>query len=133
MDQQSSPEASHSPRTSPRRPQLTEFEKGLIVGLAQPQMSAKAIASHLQRHTTTITTILARYDESGETSRHVGSGRKRKTSETTDRRIVRAVKIDRTVSGKQLKKDLDLDDVSERTIRNRIREVGGFESRWSKK
>jgi predicted HTH transcriptional regulator len=61
-----------------------------------------------------------------------GGGRKRKTMKQQDRRILRAVKKDRKITGEEIRESLEL-DVSDRTIRRRINESGEFKSYWAKK
>jgi predicted HTH transcriptional regulator len=61
-----------------------------------------------------------------------GGGRKRKTMKQQDRRILRAVKKDRKITGEEIRESLEL-DVSDRTIRRRINESGEFKSYWATK
>ena len=59
-------------------------------------------------------------------------GRKRKTSDTTDRNIVLQVKRSRFISASQVKQALpDGITLSENTIRSRIKESGEFNSYWA--
>ena len=63
-------------------------------------------------------------------ARKPGSGRKRKTTTTEDRRIVREVKKNPFVTSTEINRDLQ-SPVSVRTIRRRITESGEFKSYWA--
>ena len=65
---------------------------------------------------------MIRYLIGGKVEIKTGSGRKRKTSERTDKAIVRLVKKKRRISLKEVKETLDL-NVSKKTIARRLHEV----------
>ena len=66
--------------------------------------------------------VLIRYLIEGNVERKVGSGRKRKTSERTEKEILRLVKKKRRISLKEVKETLNL-NVSKKTIARRLHEV----------
>ena len=68
---------------------------------------------------------MIRYLIEGKVERKVGSGRKRKTSERTEKEILRLVKKKRRISLKEVKKTLNL-NVSRKTITRRLHEVSFF-------
>lgn len=115
------------------RGQLSEFEKGQIIAWRQQNLTFRDIASRLKRSPETVRALTRKYLQTGSTARRPGSGRKRKTSDRDDRAIVREVKKRRKVTAREIQTNLDLSHVHERTIRNRIREVGHFKSYWSTK
>jgi transposase len=115
------------------RRQLSDFEKGQIVTWREAGDSLRTIAAKLNRSAPCILKFLQKFESLGTSARQSGSGRPKKTSERDDRAIVREVQKDRFVSAKQIKANLNLSGVHERTIRNRIREHGMYRSYWSAK
>ena len=113
-----------------RRPQLTLFECGQAIAW-KGILSIETIAKKLDRDPTTISRLFQRYEKTGTHQRKSGSGRPRKTTPREDRRIVREAQSNRRASSRSLKQSLSL-DVSPKTIRNRLHEVG-IRSYWTTK
>lgn len=79
-----------------------------------------------------VSRICKQIRESGSYEQKEGRGRPRKTSTTTDRLIVHAIKVDPFITSKQVVCDNPvLEGVSSRTIRRRINESGEFASYWA--
>ncbi len=107
---------------------MTEFDKGKIIGMSE-LYSSQVIADKLGRDKRTIQRFLNKYRKSGSHERATGSGRKRATTPRVDRLIKRAAVQDRRICSTEIKERLGL-QVSERTVRNRLREMG-LKSYWS--
>lgn len=87
------------------RQQLTEFEKGQIIGWNTEGVSSRNIAKRLKRGKSCVQAVINRFKSTGDTSRLPGNGRKRKTTVRDDRYIVRqALKKRRISSGRFLRK-----------------------------
>ena len=78
-----------------------------------------------------INRIVKKHRDTGVLGRKEGTGRKRKTTPLQDRLILRQVKKDRKSTGEEIRHSLQLQHISDRTGRNRIRESGEFKSYWS--
>ena len=112
---------------------LSDFEKGIIVALRDEGKSLADISSKLGRSRSCVSKFLTRKAESGSIDHAPVPGRPRKTTPRTDRKIVRAVKLDARVSSKEIKEEMELKGVvSDRTIRRLIRE-SGYRGGWSLK
>jgi len=104
---------------------LTEFNKGQIVAYRDCGLTYADISAKIAQPVSTIADFYSGYQKYGRIDRKPGSGRKRKTTELEDRDILISAKRRRTVTSKELKKDLNL-EVSERTIRNRPHEFNFY-------
>ncbi|GFY22068.1 transposable element Tcb2 transposase [Trichonephila clavipes] len=82
--------------------QISEFERGRIVGLREAGLSYRAVAAHVQRNRSTILRVSKQWTDEGRTARKSGSGPRNVTSARDDRRLVRMVQTDRTASSIQL-------------------------------
>lgn len=69
--------------------------------------------------------------KNGNTDRAIGSGRKRKTSDSADRLIVLQVKRNRFTTAEEIREATGLENVSNKTIRRRIFECSEFASYWA--
>ena len=103
--------------------QLSEFEKGQIVAYDDCGLSLREIGRKLGRDHGGIGKFLKKYKETGNHLRQRGSGRKRATTASEDKKIIRAAKRRRTITAKEIKTNLNL-NVTEKTIRNRLNEIG---------
>lgn len=72
----------------------------------------------------TIKDVVEKWKENPDLERRPGGGRPRKTTPHTDRRIIREMKKNRSITSHQLRKELELGYVCERTIRRRITASG---------
>ncbi len=109
---------------------LSVAQKAFIWGLYSSDTPAANIATIMKISPKAVYCCIKRCQELGDLNRKPGSGRKRKTSEKEDRRIVREIKKDPLLSGADVRRTLNLENISERTVRRRITESGEFYSRW---
>ncbi|GFV61600.1 transposable element Tcb1 transposase [Trichonephila clavipes] len=82
--------------------QISEFERGKIVGLREAGLSYRAVAARVQRNNSTIMRVSKQWTDEGRTARKSGSGARNVTSAPDDRRLVRMAQTDRTASSRQL-------------------------------
>ncbi|GFS95251.1 transposable element Tc1 transposase [Trichonephila clavipes] len=82
--------------------QISEFERGRIVGLPEAGLSYRAVAARVQRNSSTIMRVSKQCTYEGRTARKSGSGPRNVTSARDDRRLVRRAQTDRTASSRQL-------------------------------
>ena len=91
-------------------------------------MSARAIARNLERSPHTILKVISRKDDEPLPERR---GRKRKTTSMEDRMIVREVKRNRFTNAPIIRRELQFEHLSARTVQRRISESGEFASYWA--
>ncbi|GFU72947.1 transposable element Tc1 transposase [Trichonephila clavipes] len=82
--------------------QISEFERGRIVGLREAGLSYRAVAARVQRNSSTIMRVSKQWTDEGRTARKSVSGPRNVTSARDDRRLVRMAQTDRTASSRQL-------------------------------
>ncbi|GFV10289.1 transposable element Tc1 transposase [Trichonephila clavipes] len=82
--------------------QISEFERGRIVGLREAGLSYRAVATRVQRNSSTIMRVSKQWSDEGRTARKSGSGPRNVMSARDDRRLVRMAQTNRTVSSRQL-------------------------------
>ncbi|GFY03246.1 transposable element Tcb1 transposase [Trichonephila clavipes] len=82
--------------------QISEFERGKIVGLREAGLSYRAVAARVQRNISTIMRVSKQWTDEGRTARKSGSGPRNVTSAPDDRRLVRMAQTDRTAFSRQL-------------------------------
>ncbi|GFY08271.1 transposable element Tc1 transposase [Trichonephila clavipes] len=82
--------------------QISEFERGRIVGLREAGLSYRAVAARVQRNSSTIMRVWKQWTDEGQTARKSGSGLRNVRSARDDRRLVRMAQTDRTASSRQL-------------------------------
>ncbi|GFV84116.1 transposable element Tcb2 transposase [Trichonephila clavipes] len=82
--------------------QISEFERGKIVGLREAGLSYRAVATRVQRNSSTIMRVSKQWTDEGRTARKSGSGPRNVTSAPDDRRLVRMAQTDPTASSRQL-------------------------------
>ena len=91
-------------------------------------MTYRLIAEQESIPISTVHRIVKSFKEYNTTGRKAGSGRPKKTSSNQDHNIVLAVKRNRSITSKELSKDLGLPNISDRLIRRRIRELSDLKS-----
>ncbi|GFX61079.1 HTH_Tnp_Tc3_2 domain-containing protein [Trichonephila clavipes] len=91
--------------------QLSEFEKGLIIGLKEASRANRRIARHMGRSDAAIRRCWQEWLDNGRFQCHDGSGQPRATADREDRLIVRSAV---TIS------DSSLSTVSQATTRTRV-------------
>ncbi|GFS79298.1 transposable element Tc1 transposase [Trichonephila clavipes] len=69
--------------------QISEFERGKIVGLREAGLSYRAVAARVQRNSSTIMRVSKQWTDEGRTARISGSGPRNVTSAPDDRRLRR--------------------------------------------
>ncbi|GBN57469.1 hypothetical protein AVEN_214902-1 [Araneus ventricosus] len=102
--------------------QLTEFERGRVIGLREGGFSFRDIAERLGRNVSTVHDCWVRWSRDGTASRRPGSGRPRGTTEREDRRIRRTAVSHRTASAAEIRAAVGT-TVTQRTVRNRLLDV----------
>ncbi|GBM29648.1 hypothetical protein AVEN_125295-1 [Araneus ventricosus] len=102
--------------------QLTEFERGRVIGLREGGFSFRDIAERLGRNVSTVHDCWVRWSRDGTASRRPGSGRPRGTTEREDRRIRRTAVSHRTASAAEIRAAVGT-TVTQRTVRNQLLDV----------
>jgi len=105
-----------------RRHELTDYEKGQIEG-RKGTMSHAKIGSELGRPRRTVSSFLQRLHDREDKENFPRPGRPRKTTESSDRYLVRVAESDTDQLLKELRNTTNL-DISIQTIRRRLHEVG---------
>jgi hypothetical protein len=106
----------------PRPPQLDREQHAEIILARSQGTSMKDIGLMMNRSRHQICRICKNHDKNGHLGRQPGSGRKRKTSSDEDTMIVQASTKNQKVSGTLIRQMIGLTNVSERTVRRRIKE-----------
>lgn len=106
--------------------QLNEVEVVRAVALIENGESIRQVARNFRVSPSVIQRLWNRYRETGQYKRQTGQGRKRKTNQNQDRFLVLSSLRQRTSTAKDLQIALRMThgvDVSDQTIRNRLREA----------
>ena len=69
----------------PRRPGMTSEQRERAIGMLTAGLSAREVARHFQRHESTISQLLNRFQQTGNVADRLRSGRPRKTTLREDR------------------------------------------------
>jgi transposase len=120
----------------PRATELTDFERGIIVGLhLGGKHTHQEIAAIVRRSKGAVQGVIERYIDGGFTTATQRSGRSSKLSKRDERQLVREVKKDRSITLEPLteafNKSLTI-SVSSRTVQRTLHNYG-FYSRVAKK
>ncbi|GFT30941.1 uncharacterized protein TNCV_1683151 [Trichonephila clavipes] len=78
--------------------QLSEFERGLIIGMKTAGWSTSRVAGLVDRSECAVRNCWKQWTRQGTHTRKTGSGTTRKTTRREDRRIMRQVLVDPTVT-----------------------------------
>lgn len=113
--------------------QITRADRNRIVGQLQAGSSQTEVAAKNRVQQSTVSRIKRKFEEMGSVDDLERGGRPRKTTARQDRMIVLAVKKDPEITGKEIKKDLGLENVSSRLVRRRIYENSEIKSYWKTK
>ncbi|GIY58064.1 transposable element Tc1 transposase [Caerostris darwini] len=89
-------------RKRARFEQLTEFERGRIIGLREAGLSYRAVAARVQRNSSTVRPLWKQWTDECRTTRKSGSGLRNVRSAREDRHLVRMALTDRPASSRQL-------------------------------
>jgi transposase len=112
---------------------MSTEDRERAVNLMTQGFTYRFIAREYGVHPSTIIRLCEKFADTGTVARRPGSGGKRKTSPKMDMLIVRQVKKDGKTCARQIKADLGLENITERTITRRLSESGEFENGWAKK
>lgn len=103
--------------------QLSDFERGRLVGLREAGWSYRRIAEQIGREVSVVVRWWRRWSEQHCHTRRRGTGAHRRTDERTDRRVRRTALSSRTSTASQIRASV-APEVTVRTIRNRLLEAG---------
>ncbi|GFV69969.1 HTH_Tnp_Tc3_2 domain-containing protein [Trichonephila clavipes] len=78
--------------------QLSEFERGLIIGMKTAGWSTRRVAAQVDRSECAVRNCWEQWTREGTHAWKTGSGATRKTTRREDRRIVRQALLDHTVT-----------------------------------
>jgi transposase len=106
----------------PRGTELSEFERGEIIGLKKANFSYREIANILNRSKRAVENTINDYFKKNKTTAALKSGRPKKLSRRDERQLVKAVKKDPKTTAYKLTKQLEELNIisSERTIRRTL-------------
>ncbi|GFW86134.1 transposable element Tc1 transposase [Trichonephila clavipes] len=86
--------------------QLSEFERGLIIGMKTAGWSTRRVAGQVYRSECAVRNCCEQWTREGTHARKTGSGETRKTTRRDDRRIVRQALVDHTVTRSTIRADV---------------------------
>jgi transposase len=115
------------------RPQLTNFEKGVIFALHREGKSNRDIAKQFDRDHRTIDDLITKIETTGTAERKAGSGRPSHITPIEARAIILKIKRDRRIAAWKIRKELGLMRSSVRTIRRAVRKYSPFKSTWARR
>lgn len=110
-----------------------EFLPGRILELYNQGKSYSSIGEALNITKSMVQRKIQAYKSRGSMTRKIGSGRTRKSSPRDDRMIILKVKQNPFITSIEIKNEMPHLNLSPRTIRRRIFQVGGFKSYWAAK
>ena len=113
--------------------QLSEFEKGVIVGMKHFKASGRYIASFIERDQRTVNRFYSHYVETGDVQSKSGGARVKKLSDKDIRRIKYLARRDPFITIRKIKEDMGLENVCERTISRALENYAEIKSYWAKK
>ncbi|GFU13999.1 transposable element Tc1 transposase [Trichonephila clavipes] len=102
--------------------QLSEFERGLIIGMKTTGWSMRRVAGQVDRSEFAVRNCWEQWTREGTHAWKTGSGATRKTTRREDRMIVRQVLVDRTVTRSTIRADVGVAIVPQ-TISRHIAEA----------
>ncbi|GFU78553.1 transposable element Tc1 transposase [Trichonephila clavipes] len=86
--------------------QLSEFERGLIIGMKTAGWSTRRVAGQVDRSECAVRNCWEQWTREGTHARKTGSGATRKTTRKEDRKIVRQAFVDPTVTRSTIRADV---------------------------
>ena len=107
----------------PSRPEMTFEQRERAIGMLTAGMSATDVARHFQRHDSTISRLLNRFQQTVNVADQPRSGRPRKTTPREDRFLTTIFQRNRFLSSRKLSRLLRNATgtrVCDRTVRNRL-------------
>ncbi|GFU05511.1 transposable element Tc1 transposase [Trichonephila clavipes] len=88
--------------------QLSEFVRGLIIGMKTAGWSKRRVAGQVDRSECAVRNCWEQWTREGTHARKTGSGPTRKTTRREDRRIVRQALVDPTVTRSTIRADVGI-------------------------
>ena len=110
----------------PRRPGMTFEQRERAIGMLTAGMSARDVASHFQRHESTISRLLNRFQQTEDVVDRPIAGRPRKTKPREDCFLTTSSRCNRVFSSRKLGRLLrnaSGTSVCDRTVSNRLHAV----------
>ncbi|GFV90680.1 transposable element Tcb2 transposase [Trichonephila clavipes] len=104
------------------RAELSEFERGLIIGIKIAGWSTRRDAGQVDRSECAVRNCWEQWTPEGTHARKTGSGATRKTTRREDRRIVRQALVDATVTRSTVRADVGV-AISPQTIFRHLAEA----------
>ncbi|GFV45481.1 transposable element Tcb1 transposase [Trichonephila clavipes] len=98
--------------------QLSEFERGLIIGMKTAGWLTLRVAGQVDRSECAVKNCWEQWTREGTHARKTGSGAIRKTTRREDRRIVRQALVDPTVTRSTIRADVGVAIVPETISRH---------------
>ncbi|GFW40626.1 uncharacterized protein TNCV_4824621 [Trichonephila clavipes] len=86
--------------------QLSDFERGLIIGMKTAGWSTCRVAGQVDRSECAVRNYWEQWTREGTHTRKTGSGETRKTTRREDQRIVRKALVDTTVTRSTIRADV---------------------------
>ncbi|GFS75404.1 uncharacterized protein TNCV_2967901 [Trichonephila clavipes] len=86
--------------------QLSEFERGLIIGMKAAGWSTRRVAGQVDRSECAVTNCLEQWTREGTHAQKTGSGATRKTTRREVRRILRQALVDPRVTRSTIRADV---------------------------
>ncbi|GFT58392.1 uncharacterized protein TNCV_2118931 [Trichonephila clavipes] len=86
--------------------QLSEFEKGLIIGMKTAGWSTRRVAGQVDHSECSVKNCWEQWTREGTHARKTGSGATKKTTKREDRRIVWQALVDPTVTRSTIRADV---------------------------
>ncbi|GFW41633.1 HTH_Tnp_Tc3_2 domain-containing protein [Trichonephila clavipes] len=86
--------------------QLSDFERGLIIGIKTAGWSTRRVAAHVDRLECAVRNFWEQWTREGTHARKTGSGATRKTTRREDRRIMWQALLDSTVTRSTIRADV---------------------------
>jgi|1186.fasta_scaffold111665_1 transposase len=111
----------------PKTRELTDFERGEIVGLSKGGSSQREIAQILNHPKSTVGDIIKKYNEQGLTSAASRSGRPKILTERDNRHLIKVVKDNRKDTLEEITEKFNTGmkiSVSKRTVQRTLHEKG---------
>ncbi|GFX42270.1 uncharacterized protein TNCV_109901 [Trichonephila clavipes] len=88
--------------------QLSEFGRGLIIGIKTASWSTRRVAGQVDRSECAVRNCWEQWTREGTHARKTGSGATRKTTRREERRIVMQALVDPTVTRSTIRADVGL-------------------------
>jgi transposase len=111
----------------PKRKELTDFERGEIVGLHKAKIPQRKIAEILNHPKSTVGDVIKKYNEQGLTSTIPRSGRPKILTDRDKRQLVKIIKANRNLTLVEITEKFNETlnfSISSRTVQRVLHEEG---------